>query len=124
MGSNWGLGRTTSVRNSDRIESDTAASMTLIADNADTGYPALEYTEGQIIYISTEDVHIVEYAPDTTGDPLPVDVRNWALILADDAGTVLVSGVIRHAETSINDIRRYHFTPGEDGPAPPTHSWP
>ena len=126
---NWGPGGTAgagSGRN-DRTDSTTAASLTLIADDADAGYPATEYTDGRIIFSVSEHqgTIFIEYRPgrDSTTDPPPVTIANWALILADEEGTVLASGVITHAKRGLNGIRRYHVNPDQAGPAPPGQPW-
>lgn len=118
---NWGPGRAPSSESTDQSESKTAASMTLISDDADADYPATEYTDGRIVYIFSErqDALLIEYRPASTADSLPVNVANWALILADAAGGVLANGVITQAATGVNGIRRYHVDPDREGPAPP-----
>lgn len=117
----WGTGGSGS---SDRFESASAASLTLVSDDADAGYPTMEYTDGRIhLFDRHQNALIVEYIPNGTADAPPLDVRDWALILADDAGSVLVSGVITHARTAVDNIRRYQITPNQEGPAPPGHPW-
>lgn len=123
---NWGPGGTTgSSESTNRTETTTAASLTLVSNDADAGYPATEYTDGQIVFLYSErqDALLVEYRPATTTDSPPVSVANWALILADAEGAVLASGVITQAGTGLNGIRRYHVNPDQEGPAPPGQPW-
>jgi hypothetical protein len=109
---------------SDQVESAIATSLTLVSADADAGYPTMEYTNGRItLFSGRQNVLIVEYVPDRTADVPPLDVCDWALILADDAGTVLASGIITHTKMDFGDIRRYHLTLDQEGPAPPGHPW-
>lgn len=63
--------------------------------DADTGYPTRAYTDGRInLFSGCQTTLVVEYIPHRTADMPPLDVCDWALIRADDAGTVLASGVI------------------------------
>ena len=121
MGRSWGA-NTTGTGSTDHIESGTAVSLTLISADADAEYPATEYTAGRIVFSFSErqDAVYVEYRPDSTADPPPVTVSNWALILANTDGAVLASGVVTRAETGLNGVRRYHVDPHQAGPASPT----
>jgi hypothetical protein len=98
--------------------------MTLVSDDAASGYPTREYTDGRINFFSNrQNTLIVEYLPKKMTNAPPLDVCNWALILADDAGAVLASGVITHARREFRDIRRYHLALDQEGPASPGRPW-
>lgn len=103
-----------------RIDVETAASMTLISRDADAGYPAEEFADGRIVFLfpPSRNALIVEYSPDGASDAPPLDVREWALVLADEDGDVLASGVVTRAKAGAGEIRRYRIDPDRDGPAP------
>ena len=103
-----------------RIDVETAASMTLVSCDADAGYPAEEFAAGRIVYMHppSRNTLIVEYSPDGSPDAPPLDVREWALVLADDDGAVLASGVVTQSKAGAGEIRRYRLDPDRDGPAP------
>lgn len=90
------------------------ASMMLVADDADRDHPTMEYTDGQITVFPPrprQNTRLVVYTPESMTPLPPVTVQQWTLILTDNAGDVLARGVVSHAESGQNNIRRYTVTP-------------